>query len=105
ADLFPRVQPTAERGDRSERLHLEFDVDLPADQVVDDRHVMTDGGEVQGCRPAAETVAAEHDDLHESLPVRPVTRIFPSGHHFIRPIWAMPGRAGEGCAEQIRGAQ
>ena len=63
-DLLPGPQPLTDRPDRSQRLHLEVDVDLPAAEVVQDGDVMAAVRQVQRRRPAAEPVAAENQNAH-----------------------------------------
>ncbi len=65
--LGPGAQALAERADRGEALHFEFHVDLAARQVVDDDHLVPALGEVEAGGPAAESIAAEHDDLSHGV--------------------------------------
>ena len=62
-DGVPHVAARLGRRDRRERVGAELDVDLPPRQVVDDHHLVPLVRQVERRRPAAEAVAAEHEDL------------------------------------------
>jgi hypothetical protein len=73
ARRLPRRKPDRDRPDRGEAFDFEFYVDLAARQIVDDDHVVAAAREVQRRRPAAEPVAADHEDLHRLHPAAPVS--------------------------------
>jgi hypothetical protein len=65
--LAPRVETRAEGGNRRERLRLELDVSVAAGEVVDDEHVVSALGQMEGRRPPAETVAAQYQYSQRNL--------------------------------------
>ena len=65
--LLPHANALADGADRRQRLHLELQVDLAATQVVDDGHVPADVRQVQRGGPAAESVATQYENLHDTL--------------------------------------
>lgn len=64
ADFLPGVDALFDAGDGGQRLGAQFLVDGAAGKIVGDDYFMACIGQVQGCWPATETVAAENDNLH-----------------------------------------
>ena len=66
----PGGEPFLDRTNRRERRDPEFAVPAAADEVVDDRYVVSDRCQMKSARPTAVAVAANHEDTNEvpSLP-------------------------------------
>ena len=62
--LHARPAPFLHGPDGSQALHAELGVDPAPGEIVHDHHVMSETGEVEGGRPAAETVSPEHEYFH-----------------------------------------
>ena len=69
--FVPGADAFAQGADRGQAADFQFHVDLAARQVVHDHHVMAARRKMQRRRPAAETVSAQNDDLHEPAFIGP----------------------------------
>src|SRR5262249_23692648 len=61
-NLTPCLDAVADHRDRSQRVDLEVDIDLPAAEVVQNGDVMTTVRQIQRRRPATKTITAEYQD-------------------------------------------
>ena len=64
---FPSGHPVLQRTDRDQALDSEFDVVLPADEVVGYADMKSRGRQMQGRGPAQVTVATENQNAHAGL--------------------------------------
>src|SRR6185437_1189366 len=64
--FVPGAKAIGQCTDGSQRLHAEFEIPLAADKAVHNRHRVALLRKVQGCRPAAVTVAPQHSNFHRS---------------------------------------
>ena len=87
-ELLPAVDSLGERGDRHQAVDPHLAVVFTAHEVVDDRDLVSQGRQVQSCRPAEIAVSSENQDLHRHLCLLScsafVTESFQS-HHGSRP--------------------
>jgi hypothetical protein len=63
-NFVPGAQALAHGANGRERPTLEFDVDLPPGQIVDDRDVMALGRQMERGGPSAKAVTAQNQNLH-----------------------------------------
>ncbi len=82
---LPGLQPFAEAPDRRQGRDPQLPVPGVAHQAVGHAHAPALGRQMQGCRPAAIAVAAQHQ--HPS-PLRAVSPCLEAAHRISPPIWS-----------------